>query len=79
MPKKSPPWRVLMLSAPLLLVLGCASAPQPLPPVVVAPPAIPPLPSQARQPQAPAICSPTCLVQWRRQVELWQKRLTGEE
>jgi hypothetical protein len=47
-----------MLVALLLLLTGCASTPQTLPPV--APPAIPPLPSEARQPPPPEVCLPTC-------------------
>lgn len=49
-----------LLCALWLLVTGCATAPQPLPPLVIDPPSIPPLPLQARQPPAPAICLPTC-------------------
>ena len=48
---------------PLLLALlltACATPPAPLPPAAVPPPQIPPLPAQARQPTAPAICSPSC-------------------
>jgi hypothetical protein len=36
---------------------------------VVQPPAIPPLPPSARQPELPAWCSPTCLDGWRKEVE----------
>lgn len=43
-----------------MLVSACAGVSQPLPPVVVPPPAIPPLPEVARQPTPPPICSPTC-------------------
>jgi len=50
-----------MLSLSLVLLTACASAPQPLPPpVVVAPPSIPPLPPEARQPPTPGLCSLTC-------------------
>lgn len=46
----------LMLLIPL--ATGCAfDSP---PPSVVAPPAIPPLPVQARQPTVPALCLTTC-------------------
>lgn len=40
-----------------LLLTACGTAPPSLP---VAAPAIPPLPQQARQPQPPASCLPTC-------------------
>lgn len=43
-----------------VLVSACAGVSQPSPPVVVPPPAIPPLPEVARQPTPPPICSPTC-------------------
>ena len=43
-----------------MLVSACAGVSQPSPPVVVPPPAIPPLPAVARQPTPPPICSPTC-------------------
>lgn len=45
--------RVLTALLPALLLTACASAPQPLPPAVVAPPLIPPLPAQARQTESP--------------------------
>lgn len=60
MPATNRPSTAVLLIVLPLLVMGCASAPQPLPPLVVAPPAIPPLPQEARQPQALAICLPTC-------------------
>ena len=49
-----------LLCALLPLVTGCASAPSLSPPLVIAPPSIPALPFQARQPPPQAICSPTC-------------------
>ncbi len=52
--------RGLMLLALPMLVSACAGVSQPSPPVVVPPPAIPPLPTEARQPTPPPICSPTC-------------------
>lgn len=50
----------LMLTPLLMLLAGCKSALQPLPPAPVDAPAIPTLPAQARQPDPPPICSPTC-------------------
>lgn len=50
----------VMLLLALLNVTGCASTPTPSPPLVIAPPSIPPLPPEARQPPLPAWCSPTC-------------------
>ena len=67
-PSALPVQKLMLLALPLLLA-ACASVPQPLPPVVVQPPAIPPLPQSARQPALPAWCSPTCLDSWRREVE----------
>lgn len=74
--KSRPPALVPMLLLPLLLVAGCASPRLPLPPAVVAPPRIPPLPQEARQPPTPAWCSPTCSDGWRREAETWQSLLT---
>lgn len=42
-----------------VLLQGCASAPPSSPPVVIQV-SVPPLPSQARQPPAPALCSAGC-------------------
>ena len=50
----------LLLAVLLLPLMGCANAPPLSSPLVIAPPAIPALPLQARQPQPPAICLPTC-------------------
>ena len=61
---------------PALLLAACASAPLPLPPVVIAPPGIPPLPLEARQPPAPGWCSPTCSAGLTRLRETWLQRLT---
>ena len=59
-PNKPRPMRLLTAVLPTLLLAACASASRPLPPLAVPPPAIPPLPLQARQPPPPPICSPTC-------------------
>lgn len=50
----------LTLLVQLMLATGCASVSPPSQPVVVPPPAIPPLPAQARQPEPPPICSTGC-------------------
>ena len=50
----------LLLAVLLLPLMGCASAPPLSSPLVIAPPAIPALHLQARQPPPPALCLPTC-------------------
>lgn len=67
--------RVLLLLALALSATGCAqtstvTAPPP------EPPRIPALPTQARQPQMPSICSPSCSLGLTTQRESWRKRLT---
>lgn len=63
---RPPPFRLrlialaVMLLPALLNVTGCATTPLPSPPLVIAPPAIPPLPPEARQAPLPAWCYPTC-------------------
>lgn len=44
----------------LLLMFGCGT-PSRTTPVAIDPPAIPALPSQAKQPATPSACSPSCL------------------
>ncbi len=41
------------------------------------PPAIPPLPPEARQPATPSICLPTCSAGLMKLRESWQKSLTS--
>lgn len=67
-----------LLLVALSQVQGCVSAsPKPLP-VVVAPPKIPPLPPEARQPPVPDFCSPTCLDAWSKLVDsLLKKQISG--
>jgi len=65
----APHWLKLSLCALPLLLTACGTVREPLPPVVVAPPAIPPLPQSARQPALPEWCSPTCLEAWRKEAE----------
>lgn len=52
-------WPVPFLIATVLVLLltACSSAPVRSPQLA---PAVPPLPAQARQPNPPEICSPTC-------------------
>ena len=84
-----PPWRAyavtrnkpsnkakLMLLPLMLLLTACA---QHSTPPSVEPPAVPPLPLEARQGQTNPLCSPTCLQSWSKKVEQWQQKLTAEE
>jgi len=50
--------RVLMLLASALLLTGCAGAQKEW--LLTPSPEIPALPGEARQPDPPSICSPTC-------------------
>ena len=70
-----PSWRV-MLALPALLLIGCANTPPVSLPPVVAPPAIPALPQAARQPAAPAWCSPSCSSALSIELSSWQRGLT---
>ena len=68
------------LPIPLLLLLlivlaGCKSRSPDYSPAV-APPAIPSLPSEVRQPPT---CSPQCSQIWSEQAERWQQMLTPQE
>lgn len=51
---------VLTLLVLTLWLAACSTVSPPLSPLPVPPPAIPPLPAQARQPATPSICSPSC-------------------
>jgi hypothetical protein len=62
----------MLLLLPMLLT-GCASPPTS--PQIVAPPLIPPLPQEARQPPAPS-CSPSCSGALRRELQSWLDLLT---
>ncbi len=56
-PTNVPSALALMLLPLALLLSACA---KPLQPQLPPPAAIPPLPTAAKQPEPPAICSPTC-------------------
>ncbi|SIR98693.1 hypothetical protein SAMN05216501_3092 [Pseudomonas putida] len=73
--------RLLMLAllTPMLLVSGCATKPESLPPPSVAPARIPPLSPEARQPPAPPWCSPTCSHGLMLERESWRKLMTKPE
>lgn len=61
MTHKPPRWlSPLMLAVLMLLVAGCATPLPPSPPTVPASPRLPALPPQARQPEPPATCLPSC-------------------
>ena len=68
------PGPMLLLLA--LLLTGCAASSPPSPPPAVKPPAIPPLPLQARQPATPSECLPTCLSGVIAARESWLRMLT---
>lgn len=67
--------RPLMLLVLTLLVSGCAGKQENWLPEQAAPPAIPELPSEARQPPAPQWCSPNCSSGLTRERESWQERM----
>lgn len=69
--------RLLTLPALALLLSACAVPLKPLPPAVTAPPVIPPLPLQARQPPAPVWCLPTCSAALTTDRASWLRRLTA--
>ena len=69
--------QLLMLAPLMLLVTSCTSRSVSLPPLPA--PAIPELPSEARQPPAPQWCSPTCSGGLTKERESWRLRMTGPE
>jgi hypothetical protein len=71
-----PKWRSAMLLLPLLLLAGCPASLPLSPPRHVEPPAIPPLPATARQPQTPSECLPTCSAGLTKLRESWRQQLT---
>lgn len=68
-PKSAPP--AVMLLLPLLLLVACSTPPAP--PLIVQPPAIQPLPAEARQ-----TASPTFSRTWSALVEAWRQKLTPQ-
>ena len=75
-PSNQPIKRLLMLLPLMLLLTGCSTN---LNGSNVAPPAVPALPLEARQPRTPPQCSPTCSAKWKAQAEQWRQKLTGVE
>lgn len=63
----------LILALPLLLQIGCATR------SVRYSPGIPPLPPEARQPETPAACSPSCLERLTRDFESLRESLMSAE
>lgn len=74
-------WRGLMLTVPLILLVGCA----PVSPnsdanwQTVKPAAYPPLPKQAQQEPLPPFCLPTCSANLSDAMKSWQRMLTEQE
>ena len=68
--------RGLMLAALALLLTACAASSPPISPAPVQAAQMPALPPQARQPQVPSICSPTCSSALTAERESWQRSLT---
>ncbi|BBT62673.1 hypothetical protein WP8S18E02_24700 [Aeromonas hydrophila] len=69
----------LTLLLPALLLLGCTSKPADWQSEQVSAPAIPQLPSQARQMDSPPWCSPSCSAGLMRERESWQQLMTELE
>lgn len=76
--KRLPGLRVTLL-LPVLLLLGCTSKPAAWQHEQISAPAIPAMPSQAKQPDSPPWCSPTCSAGLMRERESWQERMTELE
>ena len=72
---KKLPLRLLMLLPALLLLSACAHKSS----AYVEPPAIPPLPSEARQPTIPSACLPSCSANLTTERESWLSTLIGPE
>lgn len=68
-----------MLLPLTLLASGCATKQENWLPEQVAPPAIPELPAEAKQPPAPPWCFPTCSSGLTRERESWQEHMTQAE
>ncbi len=65
----------LMLLLPMVLLTGCVSKS----PYSSSAQSIPPLSAEARQPETPSICLPTCSAGLMRERENWRASLTGGE
>ena len=63
----------LILALPLLLQIGCATR------SVHYSPSVPSLPQEARQPETPAACSPSCLERLRLDFESLRESLMSAE
>ncbi len=79
MQDKNRPLRSMMLLSLMLLATGCASKPESWQPRQVVCPAIPELPNEARQPDAPPWCSPNCSAGLTRERESSLNTLTQPE
>ena len=79
MPRKNERLLMLALLAPMLLASGCTTTLPSSPPPSVAPPRIPPLSPEAKQPPAPLWCSPTCSHGLMLERESWRKLMTVPE
>lgn len=75
MPKNRPQWQKLLLVMLTMLLQACASKSPPVSPPAVDPPRVPTLPSEARQPTTPSICSPTCSGALTIEREVWRRKL----
>jgi hypothetical protein len=73
------PLQLLTLLPLILLASACTTQPEPWQAEQVAPPAIPQLPNEARQPPAPQWCFQTCSSGLTSERESWQKRMTQLE
>jgi predicted nucleic acid-binding Zn ribbon protein len=79
MRERNTPLQLLTLLVLILLASACTTQPEPWQAEQVAPPAIPPLPNEARQPPAPQWCSQTCSSGLTSERESWQKLMTQPE
>jgi hypothetical protein len=77
--ERKTPLQLLTLLPLILSGSACTTQPQSWQPEQVAPPAIPQLPNEARQPPAPLWCSPTCSNGLTSERESWQKLMTQPE
>lgn len=66
--------RMLLLPALTAALSACSSMPTF---VATPPPSTPPLPKEARQPETPSLCSPSCLEGLMRERKTWRESLTS--